>query len=228
LIWWKGAYVPLSQIDDPEVCPVCGFFIITDGEIREVNVLQDRNEMKSLGITSGKISGFDYQGKAITQIPFQVMTSTLSFNPGEDVPLQELMRKGFKVKGVYMEGSMLKGLILSMKDIQSSQLPQRQEVKYFLDAELIKDPKTGTVTGVKLRGKGFNATPLMVSIDGKQVNFGTARPTIDRDGNMVFNLPYLFTPGGHTILVEQKTADGSVKQATTVIIPLNDINQKRN
>jgi hypothetical protein len=37
---------------------------------------------------------------------------------------------------------------------------------------------------------------------------------------MTFN--YLFTPGGHTILMEQETPNGIVKEATTIMIPLSD------
>jgi hypothetical protein len=116
LIYWKGAYVPISQIHDPEVCPICGYFIMTQGDISEVNI-SENNEIKNILITEGQIKGFTYDTKEI-RVPFQVSVSNKNFDAGGDQKLSTLIRKGYKVKGVYMEGRIFKRYIMAKEDIQ--------------------------------------------------------------------------------------------------------------
>src|SRR4029078_4695383 len=78
LIYWKGAYVPISQIHNPDVCPVCGYFITQQGDITEINV-SNENEIKSLSLSGGSIQGFTYENKSIDRLPFQLSTSVKSF-----------------------------------------------------------------------------------------------------------------------------------------------------
>jgi hypothetical protein len=103
-------------------------------------------------------------------------------------------------------------------------LPKREELKTYLKADLIKDSITGTVASVKLSAKGLDEnTKVTILIDGIKINDSTiAKTYYDKAGNTIFFLKYyLFKPGGHTIILEQNGEKG-VKEATTIIIPLND------
>lgn len=221
LIFWKGGYVPISQIHDPEVCPVCGYFIVDHGDISEYNV-SNTNEIQRISLTGGNIRGFTFDAKSL-QLPFPVSRSTNKFNVRNDKTLEQLMSKGYKIKGVYLEGKLLKGLLLAKEDIQPSQLPQRKELKTFLKADAIKDSKTGDVTSIRLIAKGFDRNAeVTLYIDGKKSNLMNTKLSYSKGENTVFTLSNLLTPGGHTISLVQKGPAGVVRETTTIIIPLND------
>jgi hypothetical protein len=107
--------------------------------------------------------------------------------------------------------------------VKPEQLPKKEEMKTYLKADLIRDKTTGNVTSVKLRGKRFEKTskPAIYG-DGKKVDLGNNEAFFDEKGNLDMTFNYLFTPGGHTILMEQETPNGIVKEATTIMIPLSD------
>jgi len=227
LIYWKGGYVPISQIHDPEVCPVCGYVIVDHGDISQYHI-SNTNEIRDLAITGGNLRGFTFDAKSL-QLPFQVSRSTEKFNAREDKTLESLLSKGYKFKGVYVEGKLLKGLLLAKEDIQVSQLPKKQELKTFLKADAVKDAKTGDVTSIRLIAKGFAANgDLTLYIDGKPSNLlTTAKLSLTKENNRVVTLSNLLTPGGHTISLVQKGPGGVTRETTTIIIPLNDNRERK-
>lgn len=216
LIWWKGAYVPISQIGDPEVCPVCGYFLLDRGDITEI-ILTENNVIKSVSISEGTLKGYTYDETIIESIPFRVSKNGKGFDAGKDEGLIALMRKGYKIKGLYVKDNILNGYIVAKNNVQVNQLPKKQEFKTYLRAELIQ--KNKAEYSVKIRGKGFSkAEHLVIKVDGKAIDMKNQNLMFDENENMSLDLNYLLTPGGHTILVQQ----GKVKEVTTVIIPLND------
>jgi photosystem II stability/assembly factor-like uncharacterized protein len=222
LIFWKGAWIPISQIHNPDVCPVCGYFLVDHGDITEVNLSKDKNEILGISTNGGNIKGYTYELKSIPAIPFQISTLQKNFSAGDDQSLAGMLNKGYKIKGVFLEGKMFKGLIIAKEDVRTDQLPKNQEMKNYLNSYVVKD-NTGNITSVRLTGKGFDkSAELAISVDGKKVDFKSTKSSFNEKGNLDITLNYLFTPGGHTILVEQKTPTGTIKEATTVIIPLND------
>lgn len=221
LIYWKGAYVPIRQIKDPDVCPVCGFFIISRGDITEVNI-SDANEVTSVSTNGGQIRGFTYEGKDVS-MPFRITENAKSFDAGKDENLQALLNTGYKVKGVYMENKMFKGYIMAKEDIQKDQLPKKEVPGVYLSAILDKDSASGKVNGIRLLTRGFDRDArITIAVDGKPADTVLVRTGTDNAGNTVYLLRHLLTPGGHTITVEQKGANGTIREVTTIIVPLND------
>lgn len=221
LIFWKGAYVPIRQIKDPDVCPVCGYFIISRGDITEVTV-SAANEVSNIATNGGQIQGYTYEGKEVS-MPFKVTESAKKFDAGKDENLLALLNAGYKVKGVYMENKMFKGYIMAKEDVQKDQLPKKQVPGTYLSAVLNKDSGSGKLFGVRLLTRGFDKDArLIITVDGKPADSAVTTAGADKDGNAVYLLNYLLTPGGHIIAVEQKGVNGLIREVTTVIVPLND------
>lgn len=224
LIYYMGVMIPLRQIHNPDVCPRCGIFVIDKGEIGVIDLVKESNEIKGISMNSGQFKAFNLLGETISELPFQATRSSGKFDAGKDENLLALLNKGFKVKGVYLEGRLFKGLILSKSDIQKSQLPIQQEPKTTLHVEVLG--RAGIASGnatIRIRGKGFDREqPIFILIDGKQVQTIDRKAEFDTKGLMILTLKFPFTPGGHSIVVEQKTALGKIREAASFIIPLND------
>jgi hypothetical protein len=115
LMYWKGALVPVSQIHDPDVCPVCGYFLVDHGDITEVNVSKGTNEISGVALSGGNIKGYTYERKAITELPFRISTFTKNFDAGEDQELGAMLGKGYRVKEFTSKGNCSKALSLRKK-----------------------------------------------------------------------------------------------------------------
>jgi hypothetical protein len=227
VIRWKGAYVPIRQINNPDVCPVCGYFLIERGDITAVTISKESNEVTDIAISGGDIKGFTYDEQAILSIPFRISKSEKSFNAELDEDLRGMFSNGYKVKGLLIENKMYKGLILAKEDIRTNQLPKKQEPKVVLKADVIRDERTGNVSSIRIRGKGFDkSAPITIKVDGKSIDIINNKATFDQNDTMEISLSPLFTPGGHTLLIEQKSEKGAIREAITFIIPHNDRNEQ--
>jgi photosystem II stability/assembly factor-like uncharacterized protein len=228
LIYYMGALIPISQIHNPDVCPRCGFYLVDQGDIRSIVMSKEKNEVQQIAISAGEVKGFNLYGKQIEALPFQLTRSNNSFE-AKDEKLMAMMKQGYKLKGVYLEGNIFKGLILAKEDIKAEQLPQQLEAKTALNVEVAMGEQAGTgVRSIRIIGKGFDkATPISITLDGKQIEMRENKAIFDNKGMLTLNLMYPFTPGGHTIVIEQKTATGIIKEATTFVIPLNDVDRER-
>lgn len=223
LIYWEGAMIPFSQIHNPDACPRCVFYLVEQGDISEVNISKDNNSIIGISTTNGKIAGYTYEGKKVETIPFRIAKSDKKYEAGSDKRLSELLDKGFSIKGIYAEEKIFKGIILSKKDISPAELPKVRELKSFIKAYPVHEKGNDVIKGIQVRGKGFEKEPpFEVSVDRKRVDSKNINPSFDKDGNFVFYLNLPFAPGRHTLIVEQKTSQGIVKEATYFAIPLDD------
>jgi hypothetical protein len=222
LIYWEGAYIPISQIHNPDVCPRCGFYIVNRGDISEI-IVSKENLVTKVNTTIGNLVGYTFERSRIETVPFEVSKSAVRFDAGKDEKLRSLLKQGYSVKGIYVEGAIFKGLVLAKKDITQEDLPRVQELKSFIKAEPIIEKESGATKTIRITGKGFDTKmPFEISVDGKKIDMKNNKAIFDDKGNMVLNLNIPVTPGGHTLLIEQKTERGTIKEATNFIIPLMD------
>jgi hypothetical protein len=223
-IYWKGARVPLSQIHDPDVCPVCGYFITDVGNILDFVLDPDTGELREVALDGGSIRGLTYE-RIPVPAPFQVTHADRPGTFSGDHGLRAQLKAGARIKGLYLDGAILKGVILAQRQVQEQELPRKVALGPYVRVEVRQEEnpgQRGAVLVVLLRGTGFDPLrPLLVSIDGKAVQLEVP-PRFDANGNFTLPLPPVVGIGGHTILVEQQGPQGILRDAATFIIPLLD------
>jgi hypothetical protein len=228
-IYWKGARVPISQIHDPDVCPVCGYFITEGGDILDFELDARTGALREVALSGGSIRGLTYQRKPV-EPPFQVTHASRLGDLEGDKELRALVKAGAHIKGLYLDGAILKGVILAGRDVQEQELPRKVALGPYVKVEVRQEENPtgkGQVLVVLLRGTGFDPQqPLSVSIDGKPVKL-EVRPRFDAKGGFTLPLPPVVGVGGHTILVEQQGPQGTLRDAATFIIPLLDTGVER-
>lgn len=220
LIYWKGGLVPIRDIDNPDVCPVCRFILADKGDIVQVLINRENQVVERVGISGGSLRGYDMQIKPVQEFSFQMETMSGEFDTGKDEQLAGLLKSGYRVKGIFMEGKQFKGYILSREDITVDQLPSGKRNKNTLRADLVMDKTGNAMVGFKLRGSGFVKARVTVFVDGQEVKDKEGKPSFDDQGNMDYTLNIPLTPGGHTILVEQDSQNGKIREVTTLMVPL--------
>jgi hypothetical protein len=228
-IYWKGARVPISQIHDPEVCPVCGYFLVTGGDIAEVTVDARTGEIAQATLKSGQMAGTTWDGKAL-QTPFPVVQGPTTEKRAEatgvisgDPKLAPLLAQGQHVMGLLVEGRQLKGLILSSGELRKDQLPRRVDLGPRIAVQVPEpDPAAPGRRGlITVMGTGFaRKQAIRVTIDGRAVQ--VQEPTFDKDGVFTIRIPPTLPPGGHTLVVEQKTDGGSIRGVRSFLLPVEE------
>jgi photosystem II stability/assembly factor-like uncharacterized protein len=227
-IYWKGAKVPLSQIHDPDVCPVCGYFITEGGDILDYTLDAQTGEVREVALSGGSIRGLTYQRQPVAA-PFQVRHAERLGKLGGDRGLRAQLKAGARIKGLYLDGAILKGVILAEREVQEQALPRKVALGPYVRVEVRQEENpngAGQLLVVLLRGSGFDPNrPLSVSIDGKRVKLQVPQG-FDTNRNFTLPLPPVVGPGGHTVLVEQQGPQGTLRDAATFIIPLLDTGEE--
>jgi photosystem II stability/assembly factor-like uncharacterized protein len=202
IIFWKGARVPISEIHDPDACPACGYFLLTGGKVLDYKTAPGTDELVEVMVSEGEIRGYDWQGVELP-VPFQVTKGHAGGGSGVDKQLKGFLTGGIQIKGLFMEGNTLRGLILAADDLSVDQLPK----KFLRGPHISLSPRgprpIDEAEPITVTGVGFDpALPLEVLLDGQPVQ-PDSPPDFDPQGNFTF----LITPqvgfGVHTILVRQ-------------------------
>jgi photosystem II stability/assembly factor-like uncharacterized protein len=218
IIYYMGAWIPISKID-PEVCPKCGFFLVNDGDIRSYVMSEKTKEITQVLLSSGKITGYSAVDGSEIELPFQIGFSEKERDFRNDPKLKEIMNKNFMIKGLYLEGNIFKGLILSKFDVTKNQLPQKSAIKPNIYVRFRRD----SIDKIEITGSAFeNQNDLMITLDGKAIQL-TEKPKFDDKGNFILTIKLPLTIGEHTIVVEQETSKGKIKEASSFVVPVSDI-----
>ena len=238
-IYWKGARVPLSQIKNPDVCPVCGYFFAQGGDVVDVAVDAATGKVREVVLSAGTLQGLTWDRQPV-QPTFQVRVGAVAPRAvrgeaqggqapfGGDEGLQrQLKEEGVRVKGLYVDEGVLEGYVLAKAEVTAEQLPKRAELGARVAVEL---PQPSAPLGARRKpivvvGAGFVPDrPVTVAVDGRPVQVDVK---VDGQGNLRFELPPTFTVGGHTVLVEQKTERGVVRDAATFVLTVADDKERR-
>src|SRR6202007_2897076 len=114
-----------------------------------------------------------------------------------------------QVKGLYLDGKILKGVVLSSRNVEVAQLPKEKPQGPHLSVEAGDIGRRFALGGdpITIRGIGFDRKyPLEVTVDGKMlVHDG---PSWDASGTFNLSIPPTIGIGGHTVLVRQNTDHG--------------------
>jgi hypothetical protein len=204
-IYWKGARVPISQIHDPDVCPVCGYFLAIGGRILDYTVNAETDQVTEVFLSEGEIKGYSWNGDEL-KIPFKVSIGRQQGNWGGDKQIAELLTGKNQIKGLFLEGDVLKGLIVYSRDLSKEQLPKKTPLGPHIrvDLNLTGAAAAGNANPITVTGTGFNRQyPVEVLLDGRIVQ--QEQPVkFDGKGNFTVSIPPSLDIGGHTVLIRQK------------------------
>lgn len=213
LIRWKGAYVPITDIDDPDVCPICGFILVRGGEIINVirnaktgtieKVVLSGGQLEKIVVGANKTRSLEKQEE---QFPFEVAYAKEGRFDG-DKDVDSLLDQTVKVKGIYVEGNLYKGAILAKEDIKAEQLPQQEAPVPSI--KLVDIPKgyisINELRVLRIAVQGFDTQkPFELLIDGKRIDNTSYKMEKNEQGIelLIVNVPLQI--GSHKVLLRQK------------------------
>lgn len=213
LIRWKGAYVPISDIRNPDVCPVCGFILVRGGEIINVirnaktgtieKVVLSGGQLEKISTGANRMAALEKQQ---TDFPFEVVYAKEGRFDG-DKDVDSLLDQTVKVKGIYVEGNLYKGAILAKEDIKAEQLPQQETP---LPRIILVDIPKGYISINELRAlriavQGFDIhKPFELRIDDKLIENTSYKIEKNQQGMelLIVNVPLQI--GSHKVVLQQK------------------------
>ncbi|HET9056819.1 MAG TPA: sialidase family protein [Chitinophagaceae bacterium] len=227
LIYYMGVLIPLKDIHNPDVCPRCGYFFVQNGDIRSYTQNKETGEIEEVFISGGKITGYSYNGSP-KQNEFRITTSDKTQDFSRDNTLSDLLAKNYKIKGLYLEGNLFKGLILSPKDLTEEHVPKQKKAGPSIYAILqTKDANKAASPSLIINGIGFERElPLELTVDGNRIEL-TERPKYDEKGNFQLTVTIPLTIGIHQISISQKTNTGVIKEVTIINVPAQDYRKEQ-
>ena len=208
-IKWKGGRIPISQINNPDACPVCAFVLLKGGRITNVKFSQERNAIQEVSISGGTFVSYSYKGPELVssnELPFKV-----TVNPDaqftEEEFLEELKaNEKVSAYGMYLEGNLFKGVIFANTELTTSDLPKVSEPKPTLS---LIDSQYGYFSSdqesITIRATNFNANAaLQIMLNGTALSQN--QYSIESEGeNLVITLNVSnLDIGAYTLYVNQK------------------------
>jgi len=224
LFYSSDALFPLKDIDNSRVCNTCAFYLTDKGEILNYKIDSVSKEVKEVILSKGSVQAYSSTGQSINP-SFRISYSSSKENEGpakerkdvafeNDTKLLSILKEKLKVQGLYLEGNILKGILLYDKNIDRDSLPKNKLIGPGIKIEF---DAAGTY---KLYGRGFKAAfPLSINIDGKFIT--PLKPLeFDDQGTFVLYFRPPFEPGTHRVLVQQKNEKETIKAENSFVIQL--------
>ena len=216
-IKWKGAHVPIRDINNPDVCPVCGFMLLRGGKVRNVRMSRDNATIEEVEITGGKVSMMQFANNSwqeTDQLPFKV-----TVNPDarfEGAELLEVNEKEMEfARGIYFEGNLFKGLVLSDHDVEESELPSMKPELPTLTSVSTTGYFAAGTESPKFRATNYKAEARYeVVLNGQVLSENQFVIEIESPSSFVIELPATYPPGGYTLVLREM---GSNERALDVV-----------
>jgi hypothetical protein len=203
--------------------PKLVYVLLKGGDITGYTINRETRVLEEVQISSGELVAYTWDGK-VTQVPFRVTKGKGQGSYGGDEEVTKMVREKMLVKGVLMEKNILKGPILSDKDVTPDQLPKQGPPSPYI---YVLNQRAGipVVEGneaIRVAGKNFRPDgKLEVLLDGHKVKL-RSEPKIDKSGAFVLNIPQVLPLGGHTITVKEEAGKEILKDVTTFIKRVRD------
>lgn len=228
LIYWKGGYIPISQIHNPDACPVCSWVLLDPGIVEDYQVDERTGQIQEVRISGGTLREFTWDGKEVP-VEFRVSTGQQLGSFGGEKELVNRLGKGrLQARGLLVEKNILKGVILASHTLTVQQLPQKKEDRSpRIEVETHLRGNAGIPVGsaapMVIRGYNFESgAPIEVVLDGHPVEMDQKLRVSDRGEFTTSIRPRPLNVGGHTILVRQKTSHGVIQEAYTFNVTVKD------
>jgi hypothetical protein len=227
-IYWKGGRIPISQIHNPDACPVCIWVLIRGGEIVDYIVNAQTGKIEEVKITGGELRAFTWD-RADTPLPFRTSVVRTGAAFGSDRQLAAALGDGkLHAKGLFVEEGAPKGVILASQDMTAEQIPAKAtseapRIQVDIPSRGGAGVPVGSIGTITIRGHRFErAAPIEVLVDNQPLKIDQA-PAVDERGEFTLTVtPPPLNVGGHTILVRQRTSRGVVQDAFTFNVTVRD------
>jgi hypothetical protein len=233
LIFWKGGYIPISQIHNPDACPVCTWVLLDPGIIEDYSVQEQTNEIQEVRISGGNLKEFNWSGAEVP-VTFRVSTGQELGAFGGDKQLVERLRGGkLQARGLLVEKNILKGAILASHPMTVQQIPQKSEdrtprIEVKTSAAANPGIPVGSAPQILIHGRNFDsASSVEVLLDGRPLKLEQKTMLVNKAGEFTTSLHVPLNVGGHTILVRQKTNHGVIQDAYTFNVTVQDSKDSR-
>lgn len=215
-ILWRGGRIPISQINNPDACPVCAYSLLKGGKITNVINNQKSNEIQEVTISGGEFVSYSYkEGKQVESntVPFKVRVDAKAQFTDSEFSEELKMNKGVSAYGIYHEGELLKGVIFAEREITSQKLPKVREPKPSLFLQ-------GTEYGyfplnqksITIRAVNFDASKSFnLSLNGTPL--AKNQYSVEKDGEtfLIILLSLQFNIGAYTLLITQESERASIQ-----------------
>ncbi len=221
LIFWKGARIPISQIHDPEACPACGYFLVIGGKVLDYKTNPGSNELVQVMINQGEIKGYTWRGEELPA-PFEVTQGQARGGLAGDKQLKKFLNGSNDIKGLFVEGDTLRGLIIYSDDLTLDQLPKEVSLAAYISLSVRGPIAIDELGPILVRGVGFDPRfPLEALLDGRVLQPDTP-PDFDASGNFTLTFTPLVDLGLHTILVRQDTDRGLIQDVDRLMVTASE------
>jgi len=228
LIYWKGGYIPISQIHNPDACPVCTWVLLDPGIIVDYVVQPETNQLQEVRISEGSLKEFSWEGKEVP-VSFRVSTGQQLGAFGGEKELADRLRTGrLQARGLLIEKNILKGVILASHPMTVQQIPQKKEgrvprIEVKTSSAASPGIPVGTAPQITIHGHNFDSrSPVEVLLDGHPAKLEQKALHVEKTGEFTVSLHAPLNVGGHTILVRQKTDHGVIQDAYTFNVTVQD------
>ncbi|MEO1053659.1 MAG: hypothetical protein AAFX87_23690 [Bacteroidota bacterium] len=225
LLWYRGDLIRVKELVIDSLCQTCGFYMMRNGNINDIEVDEETGEVKLIYISGGELEGFDQNGQKV-QLPVQVTTGSGGNGIlSQDKELREVLKSDRTVKGVYLQGNRYSGVIVHTDEVQPQDLPDRKPVLPQLRLNIASGDLGIPIDQAKellIIGSGFDpSAPVEIIIDGNQTKFGDNIRFNDR-GEFRVSIPPTFGIGSHKILIRQSTDKGVLEDSIDIRFVVSD------
>lgn len=219
-IVWKGARIPISQINNPDACPVCAFAILKGGKITNVLASEKSDIIKEVTISGGQFVSYSYKDGQLeesNEVPFKVRVDSKAQFTNPEFAEELKIDNNVSAQGIYLEGDLLKGVIFSDAEITPQKLPkvraaqpslslQNTEYGYFLLDQ----------QSISIRATNFDVTKeLNLSLNGIPLKKSEYSVKNEGESLLISLISKNLNIGAYTLLVKQGSEQTAVKDVIT-------------
>ena len=144
--------------------------------------------------------------------------------------LKRLLEVGNSIRGALVTDGKLRALVLASNQVtdEAIRLPEPRKLEPYItvaDSPLLGQPIAET-PAIVITGHGFDRErPVRVLVDAEPLQMDYTLE-FDEEGRFTLRIPPAFELGGHTVLVEQETERGLLRDATTFHLTVQDFDTK--
>jgi photosystem II stability/assembly factor-like uncharacterized protein len=213
----NGSQQPFRGIDDPALCSQCSVVVVRNGWVTDIR--QSGDAIQEIAISGGTISQLGRSGR---EIPLAIPNAYRSGDPqlGGRFSLRGVS-EGIRVRGLIVEGSRLRSLIISTTELPFT--PLRVPMVYAFNSaaggSTVWSGKTVRVVGTNFLPSSQPDQGARILFDDKQATEGVE---VGADGSFKIDLPLTRAGGEVLVTVEQRDGRRLTRESTLIEVPSDD------
>ncbi|MCB9234803.1 MAG: hypothetical protein H6581_24330 [Bacteroidia bacterium] len=222
-IRYQGVWIPIRDLNNPDVCPRCGFLFQKEGEIRGYR--GGKEGIEEVYYRGSEPVFQNWQGEQM-QAPFKLVEGDEMGELARDEEVNQILKnQDIKVHGLYFGEDGQAAPIFSAKPLSPSDLPEFKV--RFAPVSLNMDLATGKSYGkqnlITLSAKKFNPQfPFRANLNGQEIDL-KQELKFEENGDFSFLLDFPLQPGViNTLTIVQETDQGVVKEIINLHKPVSD------